>query len=67
MKKVILSTGNSKTRDPFVVKHNNKYYHCFSEDGRTISLSCFSKIEDIEQAESKIVYVPDKEEYGREL
>lgn len=67
MKEIIKSTGNAKTRDPFIIKYNGLFYHCFSEDGRTISLSCFSKIEDIEQAESKIVYVPDKEEYGREL
>lgn len=67
MKKVILSTGNSKTRDPFVVKHNNKYYHCFSDDGKTISMAEFDYIEEMNSAKSKVVFVPDKEEYSKEL
>ncbi len=40
MKKIIKSTGNSKTRDPFIIKHNGLYYHCFTEDCLSISISC---------------------------
>lgn len=67
MKIIIPTTLNAKTRDPFIVKHNGKYYHCFSDDGKTVSISCFDKIEDISIAKSKIVFVPDKDEYSKEL
>ncbi len=67
MRKIINSTGNAKTRDPFVLKYNGLFYHCFSGDGKSISISCFSNIEDIGTADSKIVYIPDRDEYGKEL
>lgn len=60
MKKVILSTGNSKTRDPFVVKYNNKYYHCFSDDGKTISMAEFDYIEEM-NSEAMLVVISDSE------
>ena len=66
MRKIMSITNNTKNRDPFVVKHNGKYYYCFS-NGNSISLICADSIEDIEKSEPKIVFVPDKEEYSKEL
>lgn len=67
MKRIIKSLGNSKTRDPFILKLNNKYYHCFTDDCLTISISCSETIEGLENAIPKTVFVPDKEEYSKEL
>jgi GH43 family beta-xylosidase len=67
MKKIVKSSGNSKPRDPFIFKHKNKYYHCFTEDCLTISISCADTIEELESAKPKTVYIPDKEEYSKEL
>ena len=67
MRKLIKSTGNSKPRDPFILKHNDLYYHCFTEDCKTISISCSEKIEGLSNATPKVVFIPDKEEYSKEL
>ena len=67
MRKIINSTGNSKNRDPFILKYNDKYYHCFTEDCLSVSISCADTIEGLENAQSKVVFIPDKEEYSKEL
>jgi GH43 family beta-xylosidase len=67
MKKIVKTTGNSKTRDPFILKYNNKYYHCFTEDCLKISVSCSDTIQGLENSEPKVVFIPDKEEYAKEL
>lgn len=67
MKKLIKSTGNSKNRDPFITKYKDKYYHCFTEDCLTISISSSDTIEGLETALPKVVFIPDKEEYSKEL
>lgn len=68
MKKILInSKRNSKTRDPYIIKHNGKYYHCFSDNGLVVSVSCADTIEGLDVAKAKVVFVPDKEEYSKEL
>ena len=67
MKKIINSTGDSKPRDPYIIKYKDKYYHCFTDDCLKISISCADSIENLENAESKVVFIPDKEEYSKQL
>jgi len=67
MKVIIPSTMNAKTRDPFILKHNGLYYHCFSDDGKTVSVSCFKNIDDISTAESKKVFIPNNKMYSCEI
>jgi ribonuclease P protein component len=66
MKKIMSITNSPKNRDPYVLKHNGKYYYCFS-NGNSISMICANTIEEIESSESKIVFVPDKKEYSKDL
>lgn len=67
MKKVINPTGNSKPRDPYIIKHKGKYYHCFTDDCLKISISSADSIEGLEKANSKVVFIPDNEDYSKEL
>lgn len=67
MRKLIKSTGDSKNRDPFITKYQNKYYHCFTEDCLCISISCSDTLEGLATAPSKVVFIPDKDEYSKEL
>lgn len=70
MKKIIQHKNNSKCRDPFVFKHNGKYYHCFTEDSASVSLACANTVEELQSAEPKLVFSPTEEkdrEYSKEV
>lgn len=68
MKKLIHSQNNPSTRDPFITKHNNMYYRCFTEDFVSVSISCADTIDNLQYAESKKVYIPEaNKEYSKEL
>ena len=67
MKKIIRSTHDSKTRDPFIIKHNGMYYQIFTHDCLVLSMVCSETIEGLENATPKVVWTPDKEEYSKEL
>jgi GH43 family beta-xylosidase len=67
MKKIIRSTHDSKTRDPFIIKHNGMYYEIFTHDCLVLSMVCSETIEGLENATPKVVWTPDKEEYSKEL
>lgn len=63
MEKIMNSTGNAKTRDPYIIKYNGNYYHCFSSDGLSVSITCANSIEKLKDNTSKIVFVPSKNQY----
>lgn len=68
MKIIINSTGNAKTRDPFIFKKDGLYFHVFSQDGMSISISSSPTIEGLNNAEAKVVYTPlDNEKHSKEL
>ena len=67
MKKFLEATGNSKPRDPFIVKYLNKYYHCFTDDCLKISISSADTLDELSTATPKVVFTPDKDEYSREI
>ena len=68
MKKLIPAKNNFVTRDPYIIKHNNKYYHCHTVDTELISVSCADTIEGLESAEGKIVYRPEQgKEFSKQL
>lgn len=68
MEKLISSTSNFVTRDPHMTKHNGLYYHCFTEDAKSVSISCADTIENLSNAQSKKVYIPEEhQEYSHEL
>lgn len=55
-------------RDPYVIKHNNKYYRCYTEDSESISIACADTIEGLSGAKGKRVYRAEKGcEYSCEL
>ena len=68
MKKLIYNERNFKTRDPFVTKHNGKYYHCFTMDTQTVYIACADTVDGLADAEAKLVYRPEEgKEYSKEL
>ena len=67
MRKLISTTNNAKLRDPFIFKHNGKYYHCFTKDCLSISISCSDTLEGLETAVEHLIFVPDKEEYSKQI
>ena len=67
MRKLMSKTHNAKLRDPFILKHNGMYYHCFTKDCATISISCSETLEGLETAEEHVVFVPDKPEYSKQV
>ena len=68
MKKIIDQKGDYSTRDPYVIKHNNIYYSCFTKETEAVYISCAETIDGLSDAESKCVYVPDaNREYSKQL
>ena len=68
MKKLINQKGDYTTRDPYIVRHNNMYYHCFTKDTESLYVSCADTIEGLSAAESKCVYTPEENrEYSKQL
>ena len=68
MKKLIDKVESFETRDPFITKHNNKYYRCFTKDTASIFIACSDTIDGLTDAESKCVYIPEEgREYSKEL
>lgn len=65
MKKLINERG-VRARDPQVIKHNGKFYHCFTEDLKSVSVSCADTLEGLDNAEKIKVFVPDCDEYSSE-
>lgn len=61
VKKIIQHNNNSKCRDPFITKHNGKYYHCFTEDSASVSVACADTIEGLRDAKSILVFLPEKD------
>lgn len=68
MKKIINQTGDCTTRDPYIIKHNNMYYHCFTKDSESLYVSCADTIDSLATAERKCVYIPEENrEYSKQL
>lgn len=68
MRKIIDKTNNSKCRDPLIIKHNGKFYHCFTEDQKTVSVACADSVEEFQNAKAKVVFVPEEnKEYSKEI
>lgn len=68
MKKIIQHNNNSMCRDPFITKHNGKYYHCFTVDSASVSVSCADTVEGLQSAEAKLVFLPEEgTEYCKEV
>ena len=59
MRKLIQSQNNFVTRDPFVILHNGKYYHCFTKDTNSVYISCADTIEELDCDKATQVYIPD--------
>lgn len=65
MKKLISS--EKSPRDPYITKHNNKYYRCYAKDN-SISVACADTIDELAYATGEKVYSPEKDrEYSKEL
>lgn len=68
MKKLIVSKKPFATRDPYIVKHNGKYYRCYTEDAASVSVACADTLEGLANAKGKRVYIPEAgQEYSKEL
>lgn len=68
MKKIIQHNNDSKCRDPFIMKHNGKYYHCFTEDSASVSLACANTVEELQNAKAKLVFSPSEDtEYSKDV
>ncbi|MBE7022468.1 MAG: glycosyl hydrolase family 43 [Ruminococcaceae bacterium] len=68
MRKIINQRGNHTTRDPHVMKYNNKYYMCYTKETESVYVSCADTIEGLNNAESKCVYLPEaNREYSKQL
>lgn len=68
MRKLINRTNDFTTRDPFITKYNDKYYHCFTKDTESIYIACADTIEGLSDAEGKCVYIPEENcEYSKQL
>lgn len=59
MKKILKTRRGNFTRDPFMFRHNGKYYHCFTEDFRSISVSCADTVEGLADATAQVVFTPE--------
>lgn len=68
MKKIIHHKSNSMCRDPFITKHLGKYYHCFTMDSASISIAVADTVEELANAEAKLVFLPEENtEYSKEV
>lgn len=68
MKKIVQHNNNSKCRDPFICKHNGKYYHCFTEDSLSVSVACADTLDGLENADAKLIFSPEENtEYSKEV
>jgi len=68
MKKIVYNQRNFKTRDPFFLKHNGKYYHCFTPDTERVCVTCGDTVEEAAQAEAVVVFIPETDrEYSKQL
>lgn len=68
MRKIINKTYNSKCRDPFILKHNGKFYHCFTEDQKTVSIACANSVEELATATAMVVFAPEEnKEYSKNV
>ncbi len=68
MKKMVFTENFSAARDPFVTKHNNKYYRCYTDDSESVSIACADTIDALESAIGTKVYLPEKgTAYSKEL
>ena len=64
--KLFVKNTNHNPRDPSVIFHNGLYYHCYSFANK-IGISSAETIEGIDEAEVKVVFEADKEEYAHEI
>ncbi len=68
MKKIIQHNNNSKCRDPFITKHNGKYYHCFTDDSASVSIACADTVEGLQNAKATLVFKPEENsEYSTDV
>lgn len=67
MKKLISETGDSALRDPYVIKHNGKYYRCYTAKCDIVSVACADTLDGLREAEGKTVYVPKDPKCGKEI
>ena len=68
MKKLISSKKLYEARDPYITKHNNKYYRCYTEDSKSASISCADTIDELAYTSGTKVYSPgENREYSNEL
>lgn len=57
-----------EARDPYVIKHNNKYYRCYTEDNESVSVSCADTLDALMHAIGTKVYQPeDGRAYSKQL
>lgn len=68
MKKLISYEKPYEARDPYIIKHNNKYYRCYTEDANSVSVSCADTIDELAYARGTKVYLPEEDrEYSKEI
>lgn len=68
MKKLIDVTNSTATRDPYVMKHNGRYYRCYSDRPNSIYISCADTVDGLKTAVGKAVYTAEQgKEYSKEL
>lgn len=53
------------SRDPWIIRHDGQYYHCFTPDAKSVWISCAPSLEELGNAQGRQVYAPRAEEgYG---
>lgn len=67
MEKFISTKHDFETRDPFIFKHNDIYYHCFTSDTLSVSVSCSDTLDGLRKAVGKVVFRPDDSMCLKEL
>ena len=68
MKKIVKSRGNSATRDPFVFKHDGRYYNLFTEDCESLSIASSESLSGLYDNLGKKIFTPEAEtEYSKEV
>ena len=64
--KLLVHHENHNPRDPAIIYHEGRYYHCFSQD-KNICICVSKDLEGLDKAKVNIVFTADKEEYSHEL
>ena len=67
-KMLLKKSGGYEARDPSVIYHNKKYYHCFTINAEAIYIAKASTLKKLAKAKPILVYKPEEnKDYSKEL